>query len=121
MSDIPALLERVRVKPLEWEPAREGFCKWRATTPFSVYEVAKYGKQWAVYFNDDLIAEPEGEEAAKAAAEADYRERILSALVPTPAPDAEPAATMTDGEIDLVCERLLAALRASKAPSGEVE
>ena len=77
----------VRVKALEWIDAKEPTAK----TPFGLYRIILYGRFWAVYFNDDLCTEqPASEGEAKAAAQADYEQRILSALdIPTTAGEGE--------------------------------
>jgi hypothetical protein len=70
-------LQTVQVKPLEWR-AQGG--AWNAETPFGLYDIAKYGKYWAVYLHNSLVAEPDSADAAKTAAQADYDARIRSAL-----------------------------------------
>jgi hypothetical protein len=68
----------VRVKPLVW---RKQDSAWNAETPFGLYDITRYGKYWGVYLHNSLVAEPDGDAAeAKAAAQADYEERIRSAL-----------------------------------------
>lgn len=69
----------IKVKALEWEHGA-------ADAAGGIYEIARYGRYWAVYLNNNLVAEPENEEAAKAAAQADYEARILSAIDITPEP-----------------------------------
>jgi hypothetical protein len=99
LSALPAV--RPRVKPLLWDDADQGICtKWRAAAFQGHYELVtfKNEKGWAVNFSwgrpfsfwfiqgdgDDFG--PTGPkmfpdlEAAKAAAQADYEARILSAL-----------------------------------------
>ena len=91
MIDAAGLVKAV--KPLEFEHGA-------ADAAGGVYEVASYGKYWAVYLNQNLVAESKSEEAAYAAAQADYAQRIASALNPSllthraeiPAPHAEPVA-----------------------------
>jgi hypothetical protein len=75
------------VKHLEWEEIR-------AQSPFGEYATGRIGGEWRVYLNLStgrvnghmVVAEGEEEtfeaagEAAKAAAQADYTRRILSAL-----------------------------------------
>ena len=94
--------EAVRVKPLEWVDADEGMCtKWRAAALGGHYELVDFGKDdpgFAVNFHWGrplsfwfIQGEPDERgptgpkifptlEAAKAAAQADYEARILSAL-----------------------------------------
>jgi hypothetical protein len=90
-----------KVKPLVWDDADQGICtKWRAAAFQGHYELVtfKNEKGWAVNFSwgrpfsfwfiqgDDDDFGPTGPkmfpdlEAAKAAAQADYEARILSAL-----------------------------------------
>ena len=74
MIDAAGLVKAV--KPLEFEHGA-------ADAAGGVYEVASYGKYWAVYLNQNLVAESKSEEAAYAAAQADYAQRIASALNPS--------------------------------------
>ncbi len=73
----------VRVKPLEWHRVTQGFSLQRAATTFGDYRIwvgDDGGWFWA--FNDQKHSDgAEGsEDAAKASVNADYRQRILSAL-----------------------------------------
>lgn len=72
----------VRVKPLEWEPDHVG-----GGLKSGEYRVRAgvwtHGYYWTKG-DEDAITGFEDEDAAKAAAEADYRARILSCLEPTP-------------------------------------
>jgi len=74
---------QVRVKPLVWRSNGKGrVC---ADTPFGLYEVERgcYGMRLlhgGSFMQDDL----QGIKAAKAAAQADYEQSILSALEPQP-------------------------------------
>jgi hypothetical protein len=82
----------VRVKPLEWLACADGThhdtgCQ---------YEVEHLGKSWrairAVTCGGSYICDADTIELAKAAAQADYEQRIRSALVhPTPAPSGNEA------------------------------
>jgi hypothetical protein len=74
----------VRVKPLVWEEKNGA---WDARTAFGTgYTVADsqwtYGPTKVWFYSDG------GNEAAKAAAQADYEARILSAITPAPSDDA---------------------------------
>jgi hypothetical protein len=79
--------EGVKVRALEW---KEQGGAWNAETPFGLYDIAKYGKYWAVYLHNSLVAEPDSADAAKSAAEQDYQNRILSAIT-------SPVQTREDG------------------------
>lgn len=96
----------VDVKPMKWVDADEGMCtKWRAAALGGHYELVDFGKDdpgfavnfhwgrplsfWFIQGEPDEWG-PTGPkifptlEAAKAAAQADYERRVLSALEPTP-------------------------------------
>lgn len=103
---LPFLTVQGAVKKLEWVDADEGMCtKWRAAALGGHYELVDFGKDdpgFAVNFHwgrplsfwfiqgdpDEWV--PTGPkifptlEAAKAAAQADYEARILSAIEPAP-------------------------------------
>ena len=70
---------RVRVKLLEW---RDSYGVLRAETPFGDYKIT--GNVLHRLGNPAPQSVHENEEAAKAAAQADYEARILSALEPAP-------------------------------------
>jgi hypothetical protein len=78
--------EEIAVKPLEWEWFDAW--TWWAETVVGKYRVEERGKQWAWTLNEaDSYTHGENEEsefAAKAAAQADYERRILSAITPAP-------------------------------------
>ena len=92
----------VRVKPLVWEeitqarsdedPTREPSGDYEAVTPVGTYYIEMYfgtnSYGWDVSFNGDHVADRDDPDDAKAAAQADYERRILSALEPTPSTDA---------------------------------
>lgn len=71
-----------RVKALEWLdwPDKSGDC--RAVTPFGVFYITSAGTGWA-YGMEGTTAWAETVESAKAAAQADYSQRITSAIEPT--------------------------------------
>lgn len=84
-----ALIERpaaVVVKELELEWEDDGCHCWRADTPFGPYMIRKWGHPridygWWPAFDDGAEAEDVGShEVAKAACQADYTRRILSAV-----------------------------------------
>jgi hypothetical protein len=77
----------VEVKALEWRVNGNGWC---ADTPFGLYDFSQYGSRWAVYLSGGLIAEPESKDACERVSQADFNQRILSAIVP--AVEAEPVA-----------------------------
>lgn len=69
----------VRIKPLEWESLKPGL--WRAITPVGVYFLRDYGigsVWWEFYPHGNV--ESDTLDAAKAAAEADFRKRIAPAF-----------------------------------------
>jgi hypothetical protein len=86
----------VGVKALEWVGLNGS---WSAETPFGSYEIIRYGKSWAVYLDRDLVADPDSETTAKAAAQADFEQRIRSALTAQsePAPPAVPDGCLSVG------------------------
>ena len=109
----------VAVKPLEWVDADEGMCtKWRAAALGGHYELVDFGKDdpgfavnfhwgrplsfWFIQGEPDEWG-PTGPKifstlkAAKAAAQADYERRILSALAHPPAQ----AGAVTEAEPDV--------------------
>jgi hypothetical protein len=86
--------ETVKVKALEWEevtaarsdedPTREHTGDYEADTAFGPYCIEQYfgsdSYGWQVTFDFSIIADKDDPEAAKAAAQADFNRRILSAL-----------------------------------------
>ncbi|KKB80826.1 hypothetical protein VW35_01045 [Devosia soli] len=82
----------VEVKPLEWEQVgRRGKRVYRAETAFADYQVDCYedsdGPGWEAFYGDvHELGCFATEQEAKAAAEADYRNRIMSVLEPATAP-----------------------------------
>lgn len=76
--------------PNEFYPDVFGHC-WDATTPFGRYEIAEASASDTPYYNvcrgTEFVADCDGLPEAKAAAQADYEQRIRSALVsPPPSP-----------------------------------
>lgn len=119
--------QRPKVKPLKWRPKRLSAREetdWYADSPVGQYAVGIVsGKPTAILRSlagDDGVADkrlpgkPATIEAAKAAAQADYEARILSALdVPEPAPAWRDIATAPkDGT------RILLARRGGKVVAG---
>jgi hypothetical protein len=92
----PGQVREIAIKPLEWglEPGRAAaFPRWNATVFGETYSVFKawWGKEdkWGFVFKEFHHSA----EAAKAAAQADYEQRIRSALVlPLPVQESEPVA-----------------------------
>lgn len=77
--------QSVRVKPLEWPEFSEGMTYLQARqAPFGrPYSVRRYTERavWTAFFDDQKVGVAcAGIEAAKAAAQADYERRILSAI-----------------------------------------
>ena len=70
------------VRELEW---RDSYGVWRAETPFSDYMVTGKIVKMPLTSRAEMVCEDT--EAAKAAAQADYRARILSALATQEGPD----------------------------------
>lgn len=94
------LADRVKVKPLEWvEPT--GWWNAEAQCVFGLYAVHRYRKdRWTVFLNGDEIKSGILTEAeAKAAAQADFERRILSALGATP-----PAPKVTEAMVDVLAK-----------------
>jgi hypothetical protein len=96
----------VEVKPLEWTQGGPGYTyQFAASTVVGVYEIWSYDGLWTVYLEQKKldVGLPASSDA-KAAAQADYEQRILSALrSPPERRDApEPVAWLTtwkrDGE-----------------------
>lgn len=103
---------RVQVKPLVWEPwenQRHGYnnrlIAARAETPFNAYFLEHddgSGRWWVT----DRIMGPEiagpfgDEQEARAAAQADYKARILSAINTSPVPDITDEAVERAGETE---------------------
>lgn len=86
MTDAPMI---VRVKPLVWEdwtltPIRAS-CAQTLLGRYKVQERAS-GAGWMLVFPNGNLTNRESEQAAKAAAQADYEARILAALDMTPDP-----------------------------------
>jgi hypothetical protein len=85
------------VKPLEWGPyPSDTFCRasWFAAHPYGgyqIYERDTTGKGRVRYFTSPIAAQTEygSLEEAKAAAQADYEQRIMSALSTPPQPEAQ--------------------------------
>ena len=78
--------ETVKVKPLEWSPVGP---RLEATSFFGVYSVCDIGNYVHLRLHPGLLVPHVGDayhsqtvEGAKAAAQRDYEQRILSALVP---------------------------------------
>lgn len=104
IAAMPAQSNGVRVKPLVWEnfDAWTWWCK----TEVGTYLVNERSAQWTAkrkhrengehYLSQDANTEV----AAKAAAQADYERRILSALTPMPAPPVAEAAKVADDKAD---------------------
>jgi hypothetical protein len=121
-----------RVKPLEWQGMRrDGDADWwinHANTEWGTYSVKYEVGKYALLQATGIVWEPcESEEAAKAAAQADYERRILSALDLAPVTPAQAAEVLElmSGKIaqmmnvygvsnDLVHDELQAALKAIK-------
>jgi hypothetical protein len=88
--------EPCAVKPLEWRDHRpDSFPEpaWSAHTPFGFYNIeevsASDSPAYVVRLHaHHFIADKDGLDEAKAAAQADYEQRIRSALVTTPQPAA---------------------------------
>lgn len=78
----------VKVKPLEWKPASQQLNHLCANSVMGEYEIFIERKAAmacsldGVRFEEISVPEPRTPEAAKAAAQADYERRILSALEP---------------------------------------
>jgi hypothetical protein len=108
-KEIPSPEAIVMLKPLHWEDADEGFCtKWKAAALGGQYELVwfedkqgfsvnfSWGRPLSFWFIQGEPDEygPTGPKSfttldqAKAAAQADYAGRILSALEATPSPEA---------------------------------
>ncbi|WP_139975809.1 hypothetical protein [Ochrobactrum sp. CGA5] len=99
---LPFLPVQGAVKKLEWD---EDGC---AKTPFGMYTVAENAEDtWSFTFYDYPYGIPEGEfgtlDEAKAAAQADYEARILSALEPS-APDIGKPITAPSAARELALE-----------------
>lgn len=111
----PTIYREVAVKPLEWEDVDRGRCtKWQASALGGAYELVDFGKDdpgfavnfywgqplsfWFIQGDPDEWG-PTGPkmfptlDEAKAAAQADYEARILSALTTPPAREISEAAT----------------------------
>ena len=88
--------EPCAVKPLEWRDHRpDSFPEpaWSAQTPFGFYNIeevsASDSPAYVVRLHaHHFVADKDGLDEAKAAAQADYEKRIRSALVTTPQPTA---------------------------------
>lgn len=84
-DETTALVERLRgapkVRPLIWDGNV-------ASTPFGAYTVCEDDDDWSYTFHNYPYGDPDAghitEEGAKAAAQADYEKRILSALLSEP-------------------------------------
>jgi hypothetical protein len=70
------------VRKLEWSELRKGIGGQFTTAeiPFGRYRVTQGEKHCRLYFSDGFIGTFDGLEQAQAAAQADYTQRILSAL-----------------------------------------
>ena len=119
IPEIPSPEAIVMLKPLHWEDADEGFCtKWKAAALGGHYELVwfedkqgfsvnfSWGRPLSFWFIQGEPDEygPTGPKSfttldqAKAAAQADYEARILSALEPTtPSPEAIVLAELVEG------------------------
>jgi hypothetical protein len=85
-------VEPVAVKPLGWICAGQHLFK--AVSPFGSYCIEDQGENWTddrywLDFDGRKIGKFGSSEPAKAAAQADYEQRIRSALVPAPRSDME--------------------------------
>ena len=101
----------VKVRELAWREDRLSF--WTATTGFvAVYGITEYaGMKEPFMLSSPMMAEfvhYATLEAAKAAAQADYEARILSALEPAPsalvAEPGEPVAWTSQGQLDAIAK-----------------
>ncbi len=88
----------IKIKPLEWEQNLGGV--WKARTAFGTsYSVAD--RQWSYGPAMVWFWVEEGDDAAKAAAQADYEARIMAALTPAPADEVRRAALMEAAAVAL--------------------
>ena len=126
-------MDNIKIKPLEWVEIR----------PCQYFEARVIGILYSVRLGSDGIVrwqaghmgtwhEAPTIEAAKAAAQADYEGRIISALTVTPAPDAAKVwalvqavkellqirAVWTDPHNDEICGKVRAALARVKGGEG---
>lgn len=91
----------VEVKALEWRVLCSRSGNSEAKTPFGEYVIQSERDGWMLY----LLNEQDAHMAystidfAKAAAQADYEQRIRSALVDVPAVESEPVAWLDDGTL----------------------
>lgn len=99
---LPAVTPAVKVKPLEWV-AHPSAPIWRCDTPLGPYKVfalepyPSWDFDSATDAKDKISKRSNTPQAAKAAAQADYEARILSALDVKPAPTlAEAAKVLLD-------------------------
>jgi len=121
----------VTVKPLEWEEQSIGY--WFAKDPLGgkldYYRAHPHrdGGGWRAYLRDFDTGIVADESTARAAAQADYERRILSAIQATPAPDTRADAlrealsglySALDSCVDLTPE-VMAIARAALNKEGE--
>lgn len=96
--------EPVAVKPLEWKRPVGAMTLSRAETvlgPYRVWTHAEADGQWFWELDNGKSHDVASEAIAKAAAQADYTARILSALAASPLPAQEPVATAAEMVIRL--------------------
>lgn len=98
MSDLEGVELAVTVKPLEWTKAADGDLS-RAETIIDTYRVWTHHEsdgRWFWCLTGVVDGHAKDEATAKAAAQADYEQRILSALSPSPVPAPLPGSGETE-------------------------
>lgn len=96
------------IKPLEWEDIGSGFSRARAPL-FGNIRVEKYGARFTTYYSVPGYANTfaEGDfstaEDAKAACEAEYQRRMISALAPQAGDNAEEPVAVLDDLHSVMC------------------